>query len=110
MQGHADCFRQGCGWCAAAKKTNELLENASFAIEKLWDQRGYDPKKPDVVKAKLGYELDRYEATAYLLTGAMHLPLISPPEAKYIGKRINNIIGTSGSVESVEAQGMAEAR
>ena len=83
---------------AAAKKTNELLENASFAIEKLWEQRGYDPKKPDVIKAKLGYELDRYEATAYLLTGAMHLPLISPPEAKYVGKRINNIIGTSGSV------------
>ena len=97
---------------AATEKTNELLENASFAIEKLWEQRGYayDPKKPDVIKAKLGYELDRYEATAYLLTGAMHLPLISPPEAKYIGKRINNIIGTSGSVGSREAQGMAEAR
>ena len=25
------------------------------------------------VKAKLGYALDRYEAAAYLLTGAMHL-------------------------------------
>ena len=49
---------------AATEKTNELLENASFAIEKLWEQRGYayDPKKPDVIKAKLGYELDRYEA------------------------------------------------
>ena len=31
----------------AAELTNELLENASKAIEKLWNQRGYDPKKPD---------------------------------------------------------------
>ena len=41
-------FRDG----AAAEKTNELLENASFAIEKLWEQRGYNQKKPDVIKAK----------------------------------------------------------
>ena len=31
----------------AAKKTNELLENATAAIDKLFDQRGYDPKKPE---------------------------------------------------------------
>ena len=30
----------------AAELTNELLENASKAIEKLWNQRGYYPKKP----------------------------------------------------------------
>jgi hypothetical protein len=82
----------------AAKKTNELLENATAAIDKLFDQRGYDPKKPEQLKAKLGYPLDRYEATAYLVTGALHLPLISPPEARSIGKRINNVIGMSGSI------------
>ena len=82
----------------AAKKTNELLENATAAIEKLFKQRRYDPKKPEAVKAKLGYALDRYEAAAYLVTGAMHLPLLSQPEAMLIGKRITNIIGVSGSV------------
>ena len=83
---------------SAAEKTNELLENATSAIEQLFKQRGYDPKKPAEVKAKLGYALDRYEAAAYLVTGAMHLPLISQPEAWTIGKRINNIIGASGTV------------
>ena len=68
------------GECAAAK-TNELLENATAAIEALFKQRGYDPKKPKEVKTKLGYALDRYEAAAYLVAGAMHLPLISQPEA-----------------------------
>ena len=69
----------------AAKKTNELLENASDAIDKLFEQRGYDPKKPEQLKARLGYALDRYEATAYLTTGALHLPLLSLPEARGIG-------------------------
>ena len=31
---------------AAAEKTNELLENSTLAIEKLFKQRGYDPHKP----------------------------------------------------------------
>ena len=53
----------------AAKKTNELLENASAAVDKLFEQRGYDPKKPEQLKASLGYALDRYEAAAYLFTG-----------------------------------------
>ena len=85
---------------ATAEKTNELLENATAAIDLLFKQRGYDPKKPDVVKAKLGYALDRYEAAAYLVTGAMHLPLLSQPEAWTIGKRIKNIIGESGPIGS----------
>ena len=82
----------------AATKTNELLENATVAVDELFSQRGYDPKKPEHVKANLGYALDRYEASAYLITGALHLPLLSAPEARVIGKRIANIIGTSGSV------------
>ena len=83
---------------AAADKTNELLENATIVIDHLFKRRGYDPKKPEEVKAKLGYALDRYEAAAYVVTGAMHLPLLSQPEAMVIGKRITNIIGASGSV------------
>ena len=75
---------------AAADKTNELLENATGAVELLFKRRGYDPKKPEQVKAnQLGYALDRYEAAAYLATGAMHLPLLSQPEAWVIGKRMS---------------------
>ena len=83
---------------AAAPLTNGLLENASAAVDTLWKQRGYHPTKPEVTKARLGYALDTYEAGAYLVTGAMHKPLISPFEAKYVGKRIKNIIGKSGSI------------
>lgn len=78
--------------------TNGLLEDGTTAIDKLWKQRGYDPKKPEQIKARLGYALDQYEAAAYLVTGSMHLPLLSQPEAWTIGKRINNIIGGSGTI------------
>ena len=56
-------FPEGVGACrpfiktgTAAMKTNELLENASRAIEALWKQRGYmySPKKPDDILARLG--------------------------------------------------------
>ena len=82
----------------AARLTNELLENAKLTVDKLWKQRGYDPKKPEVIKARLGYACDQYEASAYLVTGALHMPLISHEEAKFIGKRIQNIVGKSGSI------------
>jgi len=94
-QGAVRAFARDGG---AAEKTNELLENATTAINQLFEQRGYDPKKPDETKAKLGYALDRYEATAYLVTGAMHLALLSQPEAWAIGKRIINVIGSSGTI------------
>ena len=32
---------------AAAKKTSELLENATVAIKQLWIDRGYDPSRPE---------------------------------------------------------------
>ena len=32
-----------------AEKTNELLENATIAIDQLFKRRGYDPKKPEEV-------------------------------------------------------------
>eukprot|EP00966_Prymnesium_polylepis_P116697 2697215-Prymnesium_polylepis.2 len=82
----------------AAPLTNALLEDSSSAIDKLWKQRGYDPKKPAVTKARLGYALDTYEATAWVALGAAHLPLLSQPEAMLIGKRIQNIIGASGTI------------
>jgi hypothetical protein len=62
----------------AAEKTNELLVNAKKAIDQLWKLRGYDPKKPALTKAKLGYALDREEAVGYVVTGAMHLPRLAP--------------------------------
>ena len=77
------------GTTAPAK--GQELENAKLAVEKLWKQRGYDPKKPEAIKARLGYACDQYEASAYLVTGALHKPLISHEEAKYVGKRIHNI-------------------
>ena len=64
----------------------------------LWQARGYDPVKPEITKAKLGYALDQYEATAYVVANRLKLPLLSPIEAKYIGKRIENIVGKSGTV------------
>ena len=66
---------------AAAPKTNELLENAKAAVDELWKQRGYDPKKPEETKQRLGYALDREEAVAYVVTSALQLPLLSSPEA-----------------------------
>ena len=83
----------------AARLTNELLENAKLTVDKLWKQRGYEViKEPEVIKARLGYACDQYEASAYLVTGALHMPLISHEEAKFIGKRIQNIVGKSGSI------------
>ena len=71
---------------AAAEKSNELLVNAKEAVDELWRQRGLDPKKPELTKARLGYALDKEEAVGYVVTGAMHLPRLSPDEARAIGK------------------------
>jgi hypothetical protein len=84
----------------AAEKTKQLLVNAKAAITKLWKQRGYlnanvngtkALMRPHEIQAKLGYALDREEAVGYLVTGAMHLPLLSPAEARAIGKRVGSI-------------------
>lgn len=82
----------------AAAMTNGLLEDAKIAADNFFDARGYHPKRPEEVKAKLGYALDRAETAAYLVTGAMHKPLLSPPEARAIATRITNIIGPSGTI------------
>ena len=83
---------------AAAQLTNELLFNASTAVTELWKARGYHPKKPEVTKAKLGYALDQYDATAYVVTSRLQMPLLSASEAACIGKRITNIIGDTGTI------------
>ena len=86
---------------AAAPLIHALLFNAKTAVEKLWKQRGWDPKKPEKTKAALGYALDQEEGAAYVVTSALHkplLPLLSPVEARYIGRRINNLAGPCGSV------------
>ena len=85
---------------SAAPLINQLLYNTEAAIDKLWKERGYDPKKPAEIKAKLGYALDKYEAAAYVVTHQLRLPLLSEaePTAMTIGKRITNITGNSGTI------------
>ena len=40
---------------------------------------------------RLGYSLDREEALGYLVTSALHMPLLSPEEARTIGKRAGSL-------------------
>ena len=77
---------------AISPKTNALYVNAKAAVDKFFKARGYDPRRPAYVKEKLGYALDQYEAIAYTTTRAMGYPLLSPEEAKTIGKRCNNLL------------------
>ena len=69
---------------AAAPFINALVLNSKGASDELWKRRGYDPKTPDVTKARLGYRLDREEVTGWVLTRALNLPLLSPLEARCI--------------------------
>ena len=85
----------------AAPLIHALLFNTKTAVEKLWKQRGWDPKKPEKTKAGLGYALDQEEAAAY--TSALHKPLLSAVKARYIGRRINNLAGPCGSKKNEEA-------
>ena len=73
---------------AAAELTNELVVNAKEAIDALWKARGYLNMKPKERKAKLGYTLDREEALGYVVTRAMHMPLLSPEEARVVEKEV----------------------
>ena len=82
----------------AAQKTNGLLENVKKAIDALWKQRGYNPKKPALTKERLGYALDKEEAVGYVVTGVMNLPRLSPDEARAFGKRVVSIVSDSGTV------------
>ena len=76
---------------APAELTNDLVVNARDAIVELWKQRGYVKMKAAARKAKLGYALDREEALGYVVASALHMPLLTPFEARYIGKRAGTL-------------------
>ena len=77
---------------------NALLVNVKEAIEELWKQRSYAPMKKDEIKSRLGYRLDREEATGYVLAAAIGKPMLSPKEARAIGNRIGNSLGEKGAL------------
>ena len=90
-------FTEGLGHRRAAPKVgapapliNALVVNAKAAADEFWRLRGYDKMTPDEIQARLGYRLDREEFKGYVLTGALHRPLLSPIEARFIGRRIDN--------------------
>ena len=66
----------------AAPLINALLVNGKGAADALWRERGYDSMRPDEIKERLGYALDREDATGYVVTSALNKPLLSPDEAK----------------------------
>ena len=76
---------------AAAKLTNGLVVYAKEAVDALWKARGYHKMKPKHREEKLGYQLDREEALGYLVTSALHMPLLLPEEARMIGKRAGSL-------------------
>ena len=76
-------FPEGHGRPRAAPKAgapgpfiNALVVNAKGAADELWEQRGYIALKPGDIKARLGYRLDREEVKGYVLTSALHFPLL----------------------------------
>lgn len=82
----------------AAPLINALLVNGKGAADALWRERGYDSLRPDEIKERLGYALDREDATGYVVTSALNKPSLSPDEAKAIGKRVVSAIIQSGSI------------
>ena len=82
----------------AAPRINALLVNWKGAADALWKERGYDSMRPHEIKERLGYALDCEDATGYVVTSALHMPLLSPDEAKAIGKRVVSAITPSGSL------------
>lgn len=83
-----------------AQLTNGLIVDAKEAVDALWKARGYLNMKPKQRKEKLGYSLDREEALGYLVTSALHMPLLSPEEARTIGKRAGSLPVFSKLAES----------
>ena len=83
---------------APAPLINALVVNTKSAIDRLWKVRGYLDMTPDEIMARLGYRLDREEAKGYVLTSALHLPLLSPREARFIGRRIDNSLAAKAAL------------
>ena len=61
-----------------AAKLNGLLVDAKAAVVAFWKARGYDPKKLEITKQKLGYALDQEEALGYLVVRAMDMAPLQP--------------------------------
>ena len=59
---------------------------------------GYDEMQPDEIRDRLGYRLDREEATGCVVTSARNLPLLVGLEARNIGKRIIASVIPSGTI------------
>ena len=75
-------------------KTNELFINAKRAVSAFFQVRGYDPKRPQYTKERLGYALDQYEAIAFVTTRVIGYPLLAPEgeEVRTLAKRCNNLL------------------
>ena len=98
-------FPEGHGRIRAARKdgapapfVNALVVNTKTAIDQLWEQRGYIPLKPDEIMSRLGYRLDREEAKGYVFKSALHLAVLSPREARFIGRRIDNALAKKAAL------------
>ena len=75
-----------------AKQINGLLVDAKAAVKSFWTARGYDPKRPEITKQKLGYALDQEEALGALVVRAMGMAPLFDNYARVIGKRVNNML------------------
>ena len=75
-------------------KINALFVNAKEAVSKFFKARGYDPKRPQYTKEKLGFALDQYEAIAFVTVRVMGYALFAPEgeEVRTIAKRCNNLL------------------
>ena len=51
--------------------------NGKDAVDDMWKERGYKDMTPDEIRDRLGYRLDREEATGCVVTSARNLPLCS---------------------------------
>ena len=76
----------------------ELFVNGKEAVDDMWKERGYDKMQPDEIRDRLGYRLDREEATGCAVTSARNLPLLIGLEARNIGKRIVASVIPSGTI------------
>ena len=83
---------------AGAPLIKALIVNGKAAVDAWWKHRGYDVLKPDAIKARLGYRLDREEALGYVILSALDLPLPSPLEARTIGKRAGFMLSGQGAI------------
>ena len=85
---------------ATAPLTVALLVNTKGAIFELWKLRGYDPKKPALIKQRLGYMLDKEEAAGYVLAALLPVRLRAPvnEHTRAIGKRAVAAVLPGGTI------------